>query len=113
MVRVEVRRNATGEPVGFVASGHAGFGVKGSDIVCAAVSVLTQTAVLALPKHAGVTPHVAVDEESGWLECELPSRLDGQQRERARVIFETMVTGIAEIAREYKQHVSLKEVVQR
>lgn len=113
MVRVKVFRETSGRVTGFTASGHAGFATKGSDIVCAAVSVLTQTAVLALPRHAGVTPKVSIDDDSGWLECQLPDTLSAIDGERAQVILETMVTGISEVAREYSDFVTLKEVVRR
>lgn len=36
-------------------SGHAGAGKKGSDIVCAAVSVLTRTIVRVLSERKGIT----------------------------------------------------------
>lgn len=109
---VDIYRTTSGDVVGFTASGHAGYARKGSDIVCAAVSVLTQTAVLALPKHAGVTPTVSVDEESGLLTCRLPDQLEPQQMERAQVILQSMVTGLVEVAREYGKHVRIKEVHQ-
>lgn len=113
MVRVEVYRAPTGRVVSFVASGHAKYAPKGSDIVCAAVSVLTQTVVLALPQHVGVTPTVTVDEESGRLECRLPDALNERQEEHAQLLLETMITGLVEIAREYSKFVRLKEVTLR
>lgn len=112
MVRVDIYRTARGDVAGFTASGHAGYAPKGSDIVCAAVSVLTQTAVLALPRHARVTPEVAVDDEEGFLTCRLPRDLDPVQAERAQIILESMVTGLFEIAREYGDYIEVKEVVQ-
>lgn len=110
MVRVDIFRTAEGDVIGFTASGHAGYAPKGSDIVCAAVSVLTQTAALALPRHAGVTPAVKVDEETGLLTCRLPERLDPVQAERAQIILQSMVTGLVEVAREYGDYIEIKEV---
>lgn len=111
MVRVEIIRTAKGDVAGFHARGHAGFARRGSDIVCAAVSVLTHTAIIALPRHAGVTPQVTADDESGDLSCFLPEGLDAEQAERAQIILESMVTGLREVAREYGKHVRVKEVV--
>lgn len=113
MVRVEIERAADGAVVAFSASGHAGFSYRGTDIVCAAVSVLTQTAVNALPEHAGVTPAVEIDEESGYLRCVLPAAMGARERERAQLILETMVTGLRGIAREYSDYIQLKEVGRR
>lgn len=110
MLRVDIFRTAKGDVEGFAASGHAGYADEGSDIVCAAVSVLTQTAVFALSQHAGVTPAVKVDEETGFLSCRLPEQLDPVQAERAQIILESMVTGLVEVAREYGEYVELREV---
>lgn len=81
--------------------------------MCAAVSALTQTAVIALPNHAGVNPDVAVDEESGLLTCQLPGDIGALEFDRAQLILETMVTGLTEIAREYQKYMSIREVKQR
>lgn len=113
MVRVEVYRSASGEVRGFLAAGHAGYAEKGDDIVCAAVSALTQTAVNALEEHAAVKPVVEVDKKSGRLRCELPAVLDPKQAERAQIILESMVTGLRGIAREYGDYIQLKEVRER
>ena len=37
--------------IGFSAEGHTGFADRGEDIVCAAISVLTQTAVIGLQQE--------------------------------------------------------------
>ena len=68
--------------------------------------------MLALPRHARVTPEVAVDDEEGFLTCRLPRDLDPVQAERAQIILESMVTGLVEIAREYGDYIEVKEVVQ-
>lgn len=110
MVQVEIYRTSAGAVSGFQAVGHAGFAEHGRDIVCAAVSVLTQTAVLALSAHAGVSPAVTVDEDSGRLVCRLPEELNPSQNERAQIILETMATGLQAVAREYGDYVTVKEV---
>lgn len=110
MVRVKVYRTASGEIRSFVAAGHALYDDRGKDIVCAAVSILTQTAVNALEANAGVIPRVKVDKETGRLECVLPEGLGPREAERAQIVLESMVTGLRGIAREYKEYIVLKEV---
>ena len=44
--------------MGFTASGHSGFAERGHDIVCAAVSALTQTCELGLSDVLGLEPVV-------------------------------------------------------
>ena len=42
MVSVDLFKNRQGMITGYKVSGHAGFAEEGSDIVCSAVSALTQ-----------------------------------------------------------------------
>jgi len=52
-------------------SGHAGAGKRGSDIVCAAVSVLTRTLIRALAGRQGVTIRGSIPEQGNfWVEVE-------------------------------------------
>lgn len=60
-------QNADGECIGFTADGHAGYADAGQDIICAAVSALTQGSVAALE---GLSSCVTlVKAEAGHLEC--------------------------------------------
>ena len=52
MVSIEIQRNSDGQVIGCHLSGHAGYDEHGFDIVCAAVSALTATAMLGLTQIA-------------------------------------------------------------
>lgn len=106
MIAVQVRR-AEGRPTGFTVSGHAGCGPRGSDIVCAAVSALTDTTVLSLERLAGVAARVTA--ESGFLSCDLPADLAGEARERSALLLESLVLGLEEIARAYPGRLVVRE----
>ena len=54
-----------GSIIGFAAQGHSGYAESGSDIVCAAVSALTQTCELGLEEVLHIVPEVTRDDESG------------------------------------------------
>ena len=57
MTTITVYTSADGAVRGFLASGHAGGKkIRGYDLVCCAVSALTQTGVNALEAVAEVTP---------------------------------------------------------
>ena len=45
MITVTICQSSEGEITGFSIQGHAGYAERGSDIVCAAVSVLAQNTV--------------------------------------------------------------------
>ena len=55
MIRAEIVLDEAGLLRSCKVEGHAGAGVKGSDIVCAAVSVLTRTIVKVLSGREGIT----------------------------------------------------------
>lgn len=105
MTTVEVYRGEDGRLCGFRAAGHADAGTYGHDIVCAAVSALTQTAVNALETVAGVQTRPTVDEEEGLLECLLPSGLEAAQARTADVVLRTVTQGLMDIQTTYPKHV--------
>lgn len=77
---------------------------KGQDIVCAAVSVLTQTVILGLTQYLGLQPEVK--RKSGYLSCLLTQQA---HREDVRAVFETMALGLKEIAGQYPDFVRMEE----
>ena len=88
---------------GFLCAGHADYAQAGSDIVCAAVSALTQGCVNALETVAGVRPVVRVNE--GFLAARLPQA--GPDSHDAQVLLHGMLQGLRDIQTQYPQHVRL------
>jgi len=78
--------------VAFTVEGHAGYAQSGSDIYCAAVSAITQTALLGLLNLMEIKPRYSMGK--GLLLCELPNQLSSSDRERARIILTTMEMGL-------------------
>lgn len=109
MTRVEFYKTDLGWQ-GFKALGHSGYAEHGEDIVCAAVSVLTQTAVLGLTELLGIEGLVQIDENEGLLVCLLPPDLDEGVWEQAQLILDVLHLGLTATAKEYGNHVSVKEV---
>ncbi|MTI95618.1 MAG: ribosomal-processing cysteine protease Prp [Firmicutes bacterium] len=91
--------------VGFSVSGHSLYAVHGADIICAAVSALSQTAIPALTQVLGVAPEWARDE--GFLNCRIPDGLDERQTERAQIVLQTLIVGLENIARQYPTYIQL------
>jgi uncharacterized protein len=84
----------------FELSGHAGYAESGLDIVCAAVSALSISAVNGLEYFLPVKPEVEVKDPEGFLSCSLPD-LEPQTLEQAQWILRTMVLGIESIQQSY------------
>ena len=100
MVRVTVLREQ-GTPVGFELNGHANEGAYGEDIVCAGISAITETALL------GITDVLQLDaaytHESGYARCELSRETSLEDREKAAIVFDTMIAGLTSLQQAYPQ----------
>ncbi|MEQ8176635.1 MAG: ribosomal-processing cysteine protease Prp [Syntrophomonadaceae bacterium] len=92
--------------VAFFVEGHAGYAQKGSDIYCAGVSAVAQTALLGLLKQLEQAPHYQV--EQGCLQCQLPERLSSRDRERAQTILTTMVVGLQAMEEVYGEYLKIE-----
>lgn len=92
---------------GFEAKGHAGSAEEGSDIVCAAVSALTQTAVMGVREYLGQDCAFEIDEEYAY--CMLPGDIGEKDWREAEIILETMALGLRSIADSYGDYIKLIE----
>lgn len=86
--------------------GHAGKAAAGENIVCAAVSILTQNCVNALSGIAGVQPLTEVDEARALIDITLPADA-ARQNHDAQVILRTTVLGLTDISKAYPAMVKL------
>ena len=94
-----------GKVVSFKVEGHAGAAQSGKDIVCAAISALTQTAILGLIQVAGIKVSYHRDDYKGRLWAELPEELTPEQRRDADIILGTMADGLKDIATGYPKYI--------
>ena len=100
MTTVTVYALSDGAIKGFLAAGHAGGKrLRGYDLVCCAVSALTQTGVNALCTVARVEP--LTDVADGFLRCILPEGLDEERRSRAQIVLRTVLQGLSDVSTIY------------
>ena len=92
-----------GEITGFTAGGHSGYADSGYDIVCAAISALTQTCELGLSEVAGIAVNVKRDDNAGKYEIRLPDKVDEASMLKAQTIFETLLIGLKSIESSYPE----------
>ena len=94
--------------VSLEADGHTGFADHGEDIVCAAISVLMQTAVNSLEAVAGIKSFILeTDETSGYMYIELPANVDETIASKADVVLNTVLTGLQGVAQAYPKYMRL------
>ena len=105
MIRLSVRLQADGCLRSFAASGHAGAGEKGRDIVCAAVTVLLRTTarLLAAQPELGVAGESPAEGEMRLELAEPPER----KKEWVRGVTATLVSGLTDLDREFPGRLKL------
>jgi len=93
---------------GFELDGHAYFDEMGSDIVCAAISILSQTCVNALYELLNLDVTLFEDESEGFLKCDLPKGLSKEQFMQSDLLISQMIIGLKGIADMYPEHVTIQ-----
>ena len=106
MTHVTLIRDRSGL-VGFEAKGHTGYADEGSDIVCSAVSALTQTAALGINEVLKIQTALDITEANMYLM--LPADISDQDCEKAQIILETMALGLRSIAATYGDYIKISE----
>lgn len=96
-----------GQPVGFEAKGHAQFSEEGSDIICSAVSALTQTTVLGLKELLKLDMGLSI--EDGYIHCILGRDCTPSECQNAALLLETMLLGLRSIENTYGEYLSITE----
>lgn len=107
MVKISIKRNDNNEISEFTVSGHAYADEVGRDLVCAAVSVLSQTIILGLYDIINVRAPYKIQE--GYLTCSIPEGVSQKQREHINVLLETMLIGMKSIKESYHKYIDIHD----
>lgn len=89
------RRSSNGEIVGFRTEGHAGYAESGSDIVCAAVSMLVINTINAIEQFTDDDCLVQADEENAVISLKVHSV---PQSKETQVLLKALVLGLSQTA---------------
>lgn len=95
MIAVSVRQD------GITVTGHAGYAQPGHDIVCAAVSILTQNLIRSIEDLTDEKIEYSIS----------PGKADikyGNLSEKSRTLVDSFFIGICTIAGEYPDHVRIE-----
>ncbi len=107
MTTVKVEKKE-GHVVFVEAHGHTGYAEAGSDIVCAALSAVMQTAVMGLEKVAKIKDFTYYFADTdGSMEIRLGD-LDTEERHNADVVLDTMLCGVSDLAEGYPRFIKLE-----
>lgn len=98
-----------GAVVGFCCQGHSGYGEKGSDIVCAAVSAAVELTERAVNDVAKAGAEVYADEGSACIKLILPGDIQGKAKTVSESVLRAMYETISDYAVEYGKYLSVSK----
>lgn len=107
MTRAVLFTDASGRYTGYAIKGHSGYAEEGSDVVCAAVSVLAITVCNALETLLKL-PIEQKGGEDGYIEVRLPKTMEDGPKEGAQLLMDTLALGLTQIQEAYPRHFNLK-----
>ena len=91
-----------------ICEGHTGYGARGEDIVCSALSSIVQTGALGMLMVAFAGVEVIRKDNKAYLEIIVPADLSEEQSHDVQVIFKTMMCGISDLYSEYSDFIDLE-----
>lgn len=84
--------------------GHAGFADYGSDIVCAAVSMLVINTINSIERFTDDGMQLDSNEEKGYIDCSFPQGLSHD----GNLLMDSAGFGLSAIADQYPDNVSIE-----
>ena len=94
MITVTIYKKSN-QYLGFDINGHAGYAEEGSDIICAAVSVLSLNTLNSIEPFT--EDEFSGEQGDGSLTCTFPEPLS----EKAALLMDSMVLGLTDIQKSY------------
>ena len=108
MINVLLERRKNGGLVSLKAEGHAGYAVRGFDIVCSAVSVLIKTTLQVLEETSGINLESECPER-GFVSFKVMNEsLDSRLDERLVYAGEFLAAGLGTVQKEYPEYLKVK-----
>ena len=98
MIEVIIYRTKNHEYIGFDVEGHAGYGVSGDDIVCAAVSILVINTINSIEGFTTDKTSLVHCNERGLINF----RFEDKASHDAHLLVQSMICGLQNVEEEYK-----------
>ena len=111
MTKIKIFKNNGGNIIGYSLEGHTGYGMEGQDILCAAISILSQTALIALNEVCNINQDridYRIDEQEGFLSVSIPTDINYETMKNTQIVFRTMEVGIKSLIEVYPDYITLE-----
>ncbi len=100
-------RRSDGALIGYSSQGHSNYADEGKDIVCAAISALTQSTLNGLKDILKAPVMFDVDDNGAFIEASLTREATQDQIRQAQLLLETLLEGLQAIQREYPRNLRI------
>ena len=100
-------KRSDGALLGYRANGHSGYAESGADIVCAAISALTQTTLNGLKNGLKAPVMFAQDDDGAFIEAILTPEASEDQIRQAQLLLVTLLEGLQAIQRGYPRNLRI------
>lgn len=104
MTKITFYENSNGDICGFESKGHAGMGVRGTDVVCASVSILIINTINSIEEFTHDKYYEDVNDKRATIKFEIAGSISAE----TRLLFKSLKRGLTEIADNYPGNVSIK-----
>ena len=98
-----------GALAGFCCEGHSGYGEKGADIVCAAVSSAVELTERAINDIAKAGAEVLIDNSRACIRVLLPGDIQDKAKAVSEVVLRAMYETMSDYAGEYDKYLSVSK----
>lgn len=100
-------KRSDGALLGYRANGHSGYAEAGADIVCAAISALTQTTLNGLKNVLKAPVMFDQDDDGAFIEAVLTPEASEDQIRQAQLLLVTLLEGLQAIQRGYPRNLRI------
>ena len=100
-------KRSDGALIGYSACGHSGYAEAGSDIVCAAISALTQSTLNGLKNVLKAPVMFDQDDDGAFIEAILTPEASEEQLQQAQLLLETLKEALQAIQRTYPRNLRI------
>ena len=94
--------------VGLTSEGHANYSEHGTDIVCSAISSITQSLALGVLEVLKLKVKYKIDEDKGYLELRLPEINDERVLDNAQTLFKTAYLSLKDFQKGYPSNINVE-----
>lgn len=94
--------------VSICVSGHTGFADSGSDILCASISAIIQTASLGILKLVSKNVDIISNDEPPKFKITLPDNLSSDKYLQAKLILDTAILGLEDLQSGYPKYIKME-----